>query len=279
MARLGFVFNVERCNGCYSCFLACKDEFTGNCHLPTAEATTEGVNLIKVNEIEYGTGSKVKVDYTQTICQQCSNPPCMNAFPDQIYKRDDGIVIIDPAKAKGNRAMVGSCPYGAIVYNEKAELPQKCTMCAHMLDAGEKVTRCFECCPNQAILFGDLDDPASEIAMYVKENADELEQLHPEYGAGPNVYYRNLPKPFICGEVGCADTDAACKGAKVTCVCEDCGKTMVTESDFLGDFEFRFLPKNTAFTVTVEAAGYQPATCTVKTHAAVNMGEIFLQKA
>ncbi len=278
MARLGFVFNVERCNGCYSCFLACKDEFTGNCHLPTAEATVEGVNLVKVNEIEYGTGSKVKVDYTHTICQQCSNPPCMNKYPDQIYKRDDGIVIIDPKKAKGNREMVNACPYGAIVYNEQADLPQKCTMCAHMRDAGEKVTRCSECCPNQAVLFGDLDDPKSEIAIYVKEHAAELEKLHPEYGTEPNVYYRNMPKPFICGEVVCADTDACCKGAKVTCTGED-GAAQETVTDFFGDFEFRFLPKNTCYTVKVEAAGYKPCQIETKTSAAVNLGEIFLQKA
>ena len=108
--------------------------------------------------------------------------------------------------------MLLSCPYGAITYNEKADLPQKCTMCAHMIDAGEKVTRCSECCPNQAVLFGDLDDPKSEIAVYVKEHADELEQLHPEYGTQPNIYYRNMPKPFICGEVVCADTRRVLQG-------------------------------------------------------------------
>jgi Fe-S-cluster-containing dehydrogenase component len=279
MARLGFVFNVERCNGCYSCFLSCKDEFTGNDHLPTAAATVEGVNLIKVNEIEYGTGSKVKVDYTHALCQQCSNPACMAKFPGQITKRKDGIVIIDPVKAKGMKEIVASCPYGAIVWNEKAQLPQKCTMCAHMLDKGEKVTRCFECCPNQAMLFGDLDDPKSEIAVYVKEHADELEQLHPEYGCKPNVYYRNLPKPFICGEVVCGDTGACCKGAKVTCVCDDCGTKKEAVTDFLGDFEFRFLPTNKPFTVKVEAAGYKPAEIKTRTSASVNLGEIVLAKA
>lgn len=278
MARLGFVYNVERCNGCFSCFLACKDEFTGNDHLPTAAATCEGVNLKKVNEIEYGTDNKVKVDYTHSICQQCGNPPCMNKFPDQISKRKDGIVIIDPMKAKGMKEIVDSCPYGAIVWNEKASLPQKCTMCAHMLDAGEKTTRCSECCPNQAQLFGDLDDPKSEIAIYVKEHAPELEQLHPEYGTQPNVYYRNLPKPFICGEVICGDTGECLKGAKVTCVCDSCGKKSETATDFLGDFEFRFLPTNETFTVTAEAPGYKAAVYSAKTHGSVNLGEIVLAK-
>jgi Fe-S-cluster-containing dehydrogenase component len=279
MARLGFVFNVERCNGCYSCFLACKDEFTGNDHLPTAAATVEGVNLLKVNEIEYGTGSKVKVDYTHSLCQQCSSPACMEKFPGQITKRKDGVVIIDPVKAKGMKEIVASCPYGAIAWNEKAQLPQKCTMCAHMLDKGEKVTRCSECCPNQAMLFGDLDDPKSEIAQYVKAHADELEQLHPEYGTKPNVYYRNLPKPFICGEVVCGDTDACLKGAKITCTCDDCGTKKETVSDFLGDFEFRFLPTNKPFTIKVEAAGYKTAVIKTRTSASVNLGEIVLAKA
>jgi Fe-S-cluster-containing dehydrogenase component len=279
MARLGFVFNVERCNGCYSCFLACKDEFTGNDHLPTAAATVEGVNLLKVNEIEYGTGSKVKVDYTHSLCQQCSSPACMEKFPGQITKRKDGVVIIDPVKAKGMKEIVASCPYGAIAWNEKAQLPQKCTMCAHMLDKGEKVTRCSECCPNQAMLFGDLDDPKSEIAQYVKAHADELEQLHPEYGTKPNVCYRNLPKPFICGEVVCGDTDACLKGAKITCTCDDCGTKKETVSDFLGDFEFRFLPTNKPFTIKVEAAGYKTAVIKTRTSASVNLGEIVLAKA
>ena len=121
--RYGFVFNIERCNGCYSCFLACKDEHTGNCHKPICAPTCEGVNLMKLNEIEYGTGSKVKVDYVNTICQQCANPACMKKYPDQVYKRPDGIVIIDPEKAKGNRDMVNACPYGAIFWNEKEQLP------------------------------------------------------------------------------------------------------------------------------------------------------------
>jgi Fe-S-cluster-containing dehydrogenase component len=155
MARLGFVFNVERCNGCYSCYLACKDEFTGNDHLPTAAATVEDVNLIKVNEIEYGTGSKDKVDYTQSICQQCQNPPCMAKHPGQIYKRNDGVVIIDPAKAKGMKEIVASCPYGAI-HDFRADRAS-CVACA----------RCYEHCPRDVKLRGG--GPPVEARLYRRE--------------------------------------------------------------------------------------------------------------
>lgn len=278
MARYGFVFNIERCDGCYACFLACKDEFTDNCHCPTCAATTEGVNLMRVSEVQYGTNDKVKVDYVNTICQQCKNPACMAKFPEEIYKRPDGIVIIDPEKAKGKKEIVSACPYGAITWNEKAQLPQKCTMCAHMLDAGEKVTRCSECCPNQAMLFGDLEDPDSEIAKYIAEHKDELEQLHPEYGTEPSVYYRHLPKPFICGEVIYGDTGECAKDVKVTAKCLSCGTVFETTTDFLGDFEFRFLPTNVRFAITACAEGYKPYETEVVTRASVNIGEMYLEK-
>jgi Fe-S-cluster-containing dehydrogenase component len=279
MARYGFVFNVERCNGCFSCFLACKDEHTGNCHCPTCAATTECINLKRIDEVQYGSDDKVKVDYMHYVCQQCADPACMKKFPNEIYKRDDGIVIIDPEKAKGKKEIVDACPYNAIVWNPEAQLPQKCTMCAHMLDAGETVTRCSEVCPNAALLFGDLDDPNSEISKYVAEHKDELEKLHPEFGTGPAHWYRHIPKPFICGEVVCKDTDECCKGAKVTLTCDECGTARTTETDFLGDFEFRGLPTNQPFTVKIEADGYKPCELKARTKASVNLGEIFIEKA
>jgi Fe-S-cluster-containing dehydrogenase component len=78
----------------------------------------------------------------------------------------DGIVIIDPVKAKGQKAIVNSCPYRVIFWNAELEIPQKCTLCAHRLDEGEKQPRCVEACPTGALVFGDLDDPGSEIAGY-----------------------------------------------------------------------------------------------------------------
>ena len=55
MAKYGFIIDVDRCNGCYSCFLACKDEWIGNDHGKYGKATIEGMNLMRVREIEYGT--------------------------------------------------------------------------------------------------------------------------------------------------------------------------------------------------------------------------------
>lgn len=277
MARYGFVYDIERCNGCFACFLACKDEYTGNDHMPLSAATIAGENLMRVNEIEYGTDNKVKVDYVPIACQHCKEPPCASKFPDAFYTRPDGLVILDPKKAD-NKAIVGSCPYGAIAWNEQSGIAQKCNGCAHMLDAGETTSRCAECCPNQALFFGDLDDPNSEISKFIAEKGGELEELKPEYGCSPVARYLNLPKPFICGEVLRGEDGSCLGGATVTCTCQESGKVTQTVSDFLGDFEFRFLGTNKPYTIKVTADGYKPAVLEARTMASVNLGEIALEK-
>ena len=149
--------------------------------------------------------------------------------------------------------------------------------CHRLFGQHGQVTRCSEVCPNQAILFGDLDDPASEISKYVAEHKDELEQLKTGLGLGPAHYYRRLPKPFICGEVICNKCGEDIKGAKITAKSE-CGCVFEAETDFLGDFEVRGLPTNKEFTVTIEAPGFQTRVLTCRTNAAVNLGEIYLEK-
>ena len=99
MAKYGFIIDVDRCNGCYNCFLACKDEWIGNDHGKYGAATAEGMSLMRVNEIEYGTYDKVKVDYIAIPCQHCKNAPCIAKRPDAFYARPDGLVILDPEKS------------------------------------------------------------------------------------------------------------------------------------------------------------------------------------
>jgi len=277
MARYGFIIDVDRCNGCYSCFLACKDEWIGNDHGALGAATQEGMNLMRVQEIEYGTENKVKVDYIPIPCQHCKNAPCVLKRPDAYYTRPDGLVILDPAKA-GDESLLQACPYGCVIWNPVLKIAQKCNGCAHMLDAGEKSTRCAECCPNQALIFGDLDDPNSEISKFAAEHQAELEDFHPAFKADPSVKYMYLPKPFICGEVICAECGEDIKGAKITLKAAD-GQTCQTESDFLGDFEFQGLDSNAFYTVTVEADGFVAKTLECKTAGSVNFGEVFLEKA
>ena len=193
MARYGMLINIDKCNGCYNCFLACKDEFAGNDYLPISAAQPgEGKSWMRVTEKERGSVPKVKVDYIPLPCLHCADAPCVNKSTDKsVYRRPDGIVLIDPEKAKGKKEILASCPHRVIYWNEEKSLPQKCTFCAHLLDMGWKEPRCVEACPDEALVFGDLDDPASEISRLIA--ASKTEELNPGFALKPSVRYIDLP--------------------------------------------------------------------------------------
>ena len=223
-------------------------------------------------EIEQGENSKVKVNYIPLMCQHCENPPCAKNAPEgAVYTREDGIVLFDPEKSKGCREIMENCCYGVVFWNEKENIPQKCGMCAHMLDNGEKAPRCVESCPSKALLFGDLDDPNSEISQYIAQRGD-FAVLNPEYGANPSVVYRALPSPFITGEVILSDKmSECCEGAKVVCECS-CGSKFETTTDFMGDFQFKHLKEGQDYTITVSYPGYKDFTTIVTLDKARDLG-------
>src|SRR5512136_708146 len=255
MARYGMIINITKCTGCYNCFLTCRDEFAGNAYPPYAAAQPmSGMNWIRLIERERGQYPKVKVAYIPVTCMQCDEAPCVKMAPNEaVYRRADGIVIIDPLKAKGQKGIVNTCPYRVIEWNEAEQLPQKCILCAHMLDKGEKVPRCVESCPTGALVFGDLDDPGSEIAKIVA--GGQAAALHGEYGIGDKVLYLNLPGKFIAGTVIYGDIDEVASGLKVTL--SGNGETREALTNGFGDFEFEGLAENAAYTLKLEAAGYK----------------------
>jgi Fe-S-cluster-containing dehydrogenase component len=294
MARYGIAIDIDRCTGCHSCFLACKDEFVGNDHLPhSAAQPSSGHTWIRLKEIEQGTGTKVKVDYVPILCQHCSSPACAAAAPKgAVYQREDGIVLIDPEKARGCKEIVDACPYGTVYWNAESNLPQKCTLCAHMLDAGEKTTRCAEACPTGAIVFGDLEDPdraarragtkrdfgRSPLSRMLVEKAGKIESLKPEFDTVPRVRYIDLPKAFIAGEVLLSDRQDECANGVIVSLADKGGQIIrQTTTDFLGDFAFDRLESNQYYVVKIDLAGYFPAEIVVKTFASRNLGELVLR--
>jgi Fe-S-cluster-containing dehydrogenase component len=276
VAKYGMIMDVTKCNGCYNCFLACKDEHCGNDFLPYSLSQPQtGHFWMKIIEKERGQYPKVKVAYTAVPCMHCENATCVKIAQDgAIYKREDGIVIIDPVKAKDQKQLLSTCPYRVIYWNEEKKLPQKCTLCAHLLDQGWKEPRCVEACPTGALIFGDLDDPNSEIARLVASGKTEV--LHPEYGLGDKVRYIGLPKRFIAGSVVYGDRDECGEGAKVTLEGEGDKRSILANN--YGDFEFEGLAADKTYTVKIEAPGYKSQRFTAKTNIDVYLGDIFLAK-
>jgi len=274
MPRYGMVIDIAKCCGCYNCFLACKDEHCGQGYPGyTVEQPMAGQFWMNIIEKERGQYPKVKLAYIPIPCQHCEDAPCVKSAKDgAVYRRPDGIVIIDPEKAAGQKQIVSSCPYGVIYWNEEKNLPQKCTLCAHLLDEGWKEPRCVEMCPTGALVFGDLDDPDSEVSRLIASG--NTESLHPEYGLKEKVVYIGLPKKFVAGTVVYSDTDECAKDATVTLTGN--GRKMAVQTNFFGDFEFEGLSDNGDYTVKIEAEGCEPKELPVNTTSDVYLGIITL---
>jgi Fe-S-cluster-containing dehydrogenase component len=275
MTRFGLLIDMKRCNGCYGCFMACRDEFCGNDHLPYSAAQPySGHFWMRIIERERGSYPKVKMSYIKVPCMHCDDAPCVSQHPGKVYKRPDGIVIIDPVKAKGSKEILDSCPYRVIYWNEENGLPQKCTLCAHLLDQGWKEPRCVEVCPTKALLFGDMDDPESEVSRRLAE--EQGEALHPEYGLKETVRYLNLPKRFIAGSLVFGDTDKCAGDVVVTLFGQ--GEKRETTTNSFGDFEFEGLDKDREYVIGIDRPGYGVKELKVYTKTDRYLGDIVLAK-
>lgn len=272
--RYGMVIDINKCSGCYNCQLVCKDEHCGHDYPGYASPQPmTGQFWMRLIERERGTYPKVKVAYTPVLCMQCRDASCIKAAQNgAVYRRPDGIVIIDPIKAKGQKQIVSACPYRVIYWNEELQLPQKCTFCAHLLDDGWKEPRCVEVCPTGALIFGDLNDKNSEVSKLLASG----EVLHPEYELKENITYLALPRKFIAGTVAYDDTDECACGVEVTI--GSGGKTQITTTNNFGDFEFEGLPDNIEYTLTVKASHYKPLEIKVKTFKDIYTGVLKLVK-
>ncbi len=240
MKKWNLIIDVALCENCNNCTLSTKDEHIGN-DFPgyAASQPLHGHNWIDIKRRVRGSDPMVDVAYLPITCNHCDNAPCVSAAKDgAIYKRPDGIVIIDPVKAKGRADLCGSCPYGVIWWNEALQLPQKWIFDAHLLDQGWQKPRCEQACPTGALRTMHVeDDEMRDIAK-----RDGLETLLPELKTNARVYYRNLyrySKCFIGGSVTAVigGIVECVSGAKVTL---RLGDKLIGEagSDVFGDFKF-----------------------------------------
>jgi Fe-S-cluster-containing dehydrogenase component len=271
-----FLMDVARCNGCHNCQIACKEEHCDTDWPPYAAAQPDtGQFWMKVDEKVRGSVPKVMISYIPHGCMHCADALCMAAaesagVSEAIYRREDGLVVIDPEKAKGLRAVMEACPYGAVYWNESLELPQKCTGCAHLLDDGWEVPRCVESCAMEALRYLEEGEAAELIA--------QAEVFQPEAGTSPRFYYLNLPKRFVAGEVYDQEADEVIVGVQVTLTAAD-GTSLRVETDDFGDFWFRQV-EPTIYTVALEAEGYLSQSMQVDVTAEdVNIGSMSLFKA
>jgi Fe-S-cluster-containing dehydrogenase component len=236
------IVDVARCVNCQNCTMATKDEYVGN-DIPgyTAPQPHFGHEWLTIDRHVRGNGSMVDVTYVPRMCNHCDNAPCVKAGGGAVYKRPDGIVIIDPVKAKGRKNIVSSCPYRNIWWNEELQLPQQWLFDAHLLDRGWKEPRCSQACPTGALRALKVSD--EELAAIVRDEG--LTVISETLSATrPRVLYKNLAlanREFIGGNVvhaaadGCVDN---VHGADVELASADGKVAQRVHTDHYGDFKF-----------------------------------------
>jgi molybdopterin-containing oxidoreductase family iron-sulfur binding subunit len=195
MTRYGVVVDLNRCVGCMTCVISCKEE----------NLTHPGVWWNQILQVE--DEGLNRITYVRYACMHCENPPCAKACPNEaVYQRPDGVVLVDKTKCAGVGACAEACPYDVIVmtppdeYFPGEELPYQafgethrthlpgkasmCTLCYHRIDEG-RVPACVAGCPSKAMTFGDLDDPGSPIHAKLGRS----EPLQAGAGSKPKVTY------------------------------------------------------------------------------------------
>ncbi|MCX7945406.1 MAG: 4Fe-4S dicluster domain-containing protein [Hydrogenophilus sp.] len=169
--RWGMLIDATRCDPhCARCVIACHEE-NG---LPTPTRASDVRWIRKVALREKRSGREVSLP---VMCLHCANPPCRDVCPTgATFKRKDGVVLVDRHICIGCRYCVMACPYKArnFVYapvrEQRNEVPrgagcaEGCTLCVHRIDRG-RLPACVEQCPNRALIFGDLNDPSSELVQ------------------------------------------------------------------------------------------------------------------
>ncbi|MCI5851728.1 MAG: 4Fe-4S dicluster domain-containing protein [Sutterellaceae bacterium] len=180
MAQKTLVIDLDRCTGCGACETACKME--NNVAL--------GVYYNKLHEIgPVGTFPNLKGYWLPHVCQQCRDAPCVAVCPTHAtYQTKDGQVLIDKKKCIGCKLCMKACPYGARSFNAELKVVEKCTLCHHLQEVGEKPA-CVKACCAHARFFGDIDDPNSDVSKAIAAAGKENVHSMPDHGNHPSVRY------------------------------------------------------------------------------------------
>ncbi|MBU0654561.1 MAG: 4Fe-4S dicluster domain-containing protein [Gammaproteobacteria bacterium] len=179
VAKYVMLADTTRCIDCKACEVACRAEWD----------TPLGHSRDWVKQVEYlNSKGMPEVQLFPGRCQHCDDAPCVEACPSGAsWKREDGIVLVDDSTCSGCELCVPACPYDARWLNPVTNTISKCTFCQPRIDQGLQPA-CVATCVGRALIFGDANDPNSEVSRLLGEK--EWQRLiTDEVNIGPNHYY------------------------------------------------------------------------------------------
>jgi len=201
----GYAVDTTKCIGCCACMRACRAENDvpegyfrtwieryqiGPDGKVTVDVATDDDFIFK--ELE---GDAIKAFFVPKLCNHCEKSVCNQVCPvGAAYRTKDGVVLIDQDRCIGCGYCVQACPYGSRFINPRLHIADKCTLCYHRITKG-MVPACVEACPKGARIFGDLNDPKSQISTILKQRRYRL--LKPEMGTHPKCFYIGLDREVI----------------------------------------------------------------------------------
>lgn len=172
-----WAIDQRKCIGCHACTTACKSE----------NEVPLSVDRTWVKYVEKGTYPNAQRHFGVLRCNHCAKPPCVDICPvTAMFKREDGIVEFDKDVCIGCKGCIAACPYDAIYIDPEEGTAAKCNFCSHRLDVGLEPA-CVVVCPEEALVFGDLDDPTSTISRLVGREKTQVRK--PEKNTEPNCFY------------------------------------------------------------------------------------------
>ncbi len=94
-------------------------------------------------------------------CQQCDEAPCVYACLTGAITRDDvtGVIRVDEERCAGCWTCILVCPFGAIRRDTTQRKTIKCDLCE-----GENVPVCVANCPNEALVYVEVEDGNANLA-------------------------------------------------------------------------------------------------------------------
>ena len=187
--RYGMQIDLSLCIGCNACAVACKEEND----VPTGKFNTWVESWDTTSK--KGTVTRAQLP---RLCNHCSDPACVSVCPTGAsYIGEGGIVLIDDNRCIGCKYCMTACPYEVRWVDDDAGDVHKCTFCNHRSQNG-LLPACVSTCVTKARVFGNLNDPESDISKRIAE-ADQVEVLLEDANLEPNVYYIGLSQNYANG--------------------------------------------------------------------------------